>query len=464
MPRRSATTSTRRAFCGSLATASAATLFSAPLILPSRLFGATAPSNRVRVGQIGCGRIARDLEMPGVVNSGLGDLVALCDLDSKRVAEAKVHAESLYAKRNEKAPEITTFGDYRELLARKDIDAVAISTPDHWHAELAIAAALAGKDVYLEKPLSMTLAEGIQLEATIRKAGRILQVGSQHRSRDHFRRGCELVRSGAVGRLRTVEIGMPVDPTGPDEPQQPVPANLNYNAWLGSTPEVYYTEQRVHPQNGYARPGWLRNETYCLGMITGHGAHYFDIAHWGMNMESSGPVKVEGTAEFPTNKIWNVHGPYRIEFTYPGDIRMIVSDKLQTGVRFIGEDGWIFVHAGRGAVTATDPQGKKSKLQPLDASDKKFLAQERVKVELYRSANQHANWLECVRTRKKPVAPVEVGHRSNSACIVGWIGMKLGRPLRWDPAAQRFVGDEAANAMLSRPQRAPFGTNRLVKA
>jgi predicted dehydrogenase len=272
------------------------------------------------------------------------------------------------------------------------------------------------------------------------------------------------VRSGAVGRLRHVEVGMPVDPTAPDDPPQPVPPNLNYNAWLGSTPEVYYTEQRVHPNKGYDRPGWLRNETYCLGMITGHGAHYFDIANWGMNMEASGPEKAEGRAEFPTNKIWNVHGSYDIEFAYPGDIKMTVSDKLQTGVRFIGDEGWIFVHAGNSAVTTTDPQGRKSKLQPLDASDPKLLAPERVKVELYRSANQHANWLECVRSRKQPVAPAAVGHRANTACNVGWIAMKLGRPLRWDARAQKFIGNDAANALLSRPQRAPYGTNRLVPA
>ena len=222
-----------------------------PLIIPSRLLGADAPSNRIRVGQVGCGRIATVHDMPGVLNSGLADIVAVCDLDSRRATAGKTFVEKFYRDKQLTPPEISVYGLYEELLARKDIDAVVISLPDHWHAQLALAAIYAGKDVYLQKPMTMTHAEGILLREAVGKSNRILQVGSQQRSwgpNEQFRKACEFVRSGRVGQLKQVEIGLPVDPTAPDDPEQPVPANLNYERWLGPTPEVYYTEQRVHSQ------------------------------------------------------------------------------------------------------------------------------------------------------------------------------------------------------------------------
>ena len=206
---------------------------------------------------------------PGVANAGLADVVAVCDLDAMRVTGGKATVEKLFASRAGPKPGIEMYHDYRELLARKDIDAVTISTPDHWHAQLAIAAVHAGKDVYLQKPMTMTHAEGVALRDAVAKSGRILQVGSQQRSwgpNEQFRKAVECVRSGRVGRLLRVEIGLPIDPTKPDDPQQPVPPNLDYNAWLaGPTPEVYYTEQRVHSQTSVStRPGWLRHDAYCL--------------------------------------------------------------------------------------------------------------------------------------------------------------------------------------------------------
>src|SRR5215217_1765062 len=328
----------RRAFVQTSA-ATVATL-SAPLVVPSRLLGKDAPSNRVRVGHIGAGRIAQGHDMVGVAGADLADVLAVCDLDSRRAASGKTRVERLFAQRNAPKPTISVFTDYREMLARSDIDAVTISLPDHQHAEVALRALNAGKDVYLQKPFTMTHAEGIILRDAVARTGRILQVGSQQRSwgpNEQFRKAVEFVRSGRVGQLRRVEIGLPIDPTAPDEPKQPVPPNLNYDLWLGPTPEVYYTEQRVHPQrvlpNGerdvQSRPGWLRNENYSLGMITGWGAHHFDTAHWGMDLELSGPLKIEGTGEFPPReRIWNVHGAYEITLTYPGNIQMRVSDKL----------------------------------------------------------------------------------------------------------------------------------------
>lgn len=453
--------------------AGAAAVLSAPMILPSRMFGAGAPSNRIRVGHIGCGRIAKVHDMPGVIKSGLADYAAVCDLDSRRATEAPNWIKALYTDDGRAAPDIDVYTDYRELLARKDIDAVVLSIPDHQHAEVALRAVMAGKDIYLQKPFTMTHAEGVILRDAAARAGTILQVGSQQRSwgeTQQFRKACEFVRSGRVGQLRRVEIGLPVDPTKPDDPEQPVPENLNYDAWLGPTPMAYYTEQRVHSRqvkedgelDVTSRPGWLRNENYCLGMITGWGSHHFDTAHWGMNMELSGPLKVEGWGEFPTNKIWNVHGAYDVELTYPGDIHMRVSDKQPNGIKFIGDEGWIFVSRDAQPTTASDPAMAPTDLKPLDASDPKLLDPEGVTVHFPHSSSHHQNWLECVKSRETPLAPPPIAHRANSACIVSWIAMKLRRPIEWDPVAERFVNDAEAQSMLSRPERPGHGALQLA--
>ena len=450
-----------------------AAVFAAPLVIPSRLLGKDAPSNRVRVGCIGAGRIAVGHDMPGVVGSDLADILAVADLDSRRAEYGKTRIERMFAQRNAPKPTVGVYQDYRELLARTDIDAVTISLPDHQHAEVALRALRAGKDVYLQKPFTMTHAEGIILRDAVAKSGRILQVGSQQRSwgpNEQFRKAVELVRSGRVGNLKAVEIGLPIDPTAPDQPAQPVPPHLNYDMWLGPTPEVYYTEQRVHPQGAgrdggpdvNSRPGWLRNENYSLGMITGWGAHHFDTAHWGMDMELTGPSKIEGKGEFPPHeRIWNVHGAYEIELTYPGNVLMRVSDKLPNGIKFIGDDGWIFVSRDA-SQTASDPTGRATSLKSLDASDPKLLDPNGVTVHLPHSLSHHRNWLECVKSRATPLAPAPIAHRSNTACILSWIAMKTARPLTWDAKAERFVNDAEANAMLSRPERGPYGATKLA--
>jgi len=462
----------RRAFI--IRTGATAAAVTAPMIIPARLLGANAPSNRVRVGHIGAGRIAQGHDMVGVAGSDLADVLAVADLDSRRAASGKTRVERLFAARNAPPQKIDVYSDYKQLLARADIDAVTISLPDHQHAEVALRALRAGKDVYLQKPFTMTHAEGVMLRDAVAKSGRILQVGSQQRSwgpNEQFRKAVEFVRSGRVGNLRRVEIGLPIDPTAPDEPQQPVPSNLNYDMWLGPTPEVFYTEQRVHPQkllpNGepdvQSRPGWLRNENYSLGMITGWGAHHFDTAHWGMNMELTGPSKIEGRGEFPPHdRIWNVHGKYHIELTYPGNVIMTVSDELPNGIKFIGDEGWIFVSRDA-SQTASDPSGRTTSLKSLDASDPKLLDPNGVTVQMPHSLSHHRNWLECVKSRATPLAPAPIAHRANTACIVSWIAMKLNRPLTWDAKAERFVGDAEANTMLSRPERAGYGALTLAK-
>lgn len=435
-------------------------LLAAPQIIPSRLLGATSPGNRIRVGQIGCGRIALGHDMPNVLHAGLADYVAVCDVDSSRAAGGRTFVEKFYQDQGTPAPRVDVVGDYRELLKRPDIDAIVISTPDHWHAEPALAAVLAGKDVYLQKPMTMTHAEGVLLRAAVAKSGRIFQLGSQQRSSQQFRRACELVRSGRLGRVRAVEIGLPIDPTAPDQPAQPVPPQLDYDRWLGPTPFVPYTEQRVHSARVDDRPGWLRNDAYCLGMITGWGAHHYDILHWALDVENSGPSRIEGQADFPQNKNWNVHGAYRVELTYPGDIKVTVSDKFPNGLKFIGDDGWIFV--SRGSVPTKDPSVPRGRLRPLDASRPELLDEAGVKVALPRSTEHHLNWLESVKSRQPSLVPAPVAHRANTACIVSWIAMKLARPLRWDVTAERFIDDPAANALLARPERGTYGATQLA--
>jgi predicted dehydrogenase len=446
----------RRTFLKMSAGAVAAAGF--PAIVPSSVMGQKAPSNRINIGAIGVGRISRGHDLPGIWKYDQARIMAVCDLDSKRMEEGRELVNGYYAKQTGKEYDgVTGYHDYHELLANKDIDAVVISTPDHQHAILAVDAVRAGKDAYLQKPASLTIAEGRAMSNAVMASGQILQIGSQQRSWKQFHRACELVRNGRIGTIKHVEIGLPGDPSGPEAPPMPTPANLDYDAWLGSTPEVYYTEMRVHPQEGFDRPGWLRCEQFGAGMITGWGAHHVDTAHWGMNTEYTGPVEVWGTAEFPQHGLWNVHGKFLTHGFYANGVTMDISGEFPNGIKFYGSEGWIFVTRDV-EVTASDPSGKPQTLQPLMASDPKIL--ESVigadEVHLYQSDDQHGNWLECIRSRKAPIAPAEIGHRACSTCLVHHIAMKTGRRLHWDPVRERFHNDDEANSMLSRPQRFPY--------
>ncbi|HPC59083.1 MAG TPA: Gfo/Idh/MocA family oxidoreductase [Verrucomicrobiota bacterium] len=454
--------SRRQFLMTSLATTAGAVAL--PTLIPSSVLGATAPSKVINVGQIGCGRIARDMDLPGVMKHNIARVVALCDVDSKRLADGKKLVEDYYAKRSgsSSAGEVKTYGDYRDLIKDPAVDAVAISTPDHWHAEPVVAAALAGKDIYVQKPLTMTLEEGRIVSDIVRAKKRAFQIGSQQRSTSQFRIACELVRNGRIGTLHTVKIGLPVDPAGDEEPEMPVPPNLNYDMWLGCTPKVYYTEKRVHPQKDYSRPGYLRVEAHCLGMITGWGSHHVDIGHWGMGTELTGPIEAEGTAEFPKKGLWNVHGPYHIEMKYANGVKMIIDNNFPNGIRFEGSEGWIFVSRGGARATASDPATAYGKA--LEASDPKILNSKIGPNELHLpvSTDHHLNWLRSIQTREPAVTTPEEAHRSTSACIIGWVAMKLGRRITWDPVKERF-GDDAANALRSRPERAPYGAVRLMQ-
>ncbi len=439
-------------------------LFGMPAIVSSSALAQTGPNSKINIAQIGFGRIAREHDLPETIKHDMCRVVAVADVDIKRARDGKKWIEGYYTRKTgkENYVDVKVYQDYRQMLEDKNIDAVIISTPDHWHAQPAMEAALAGKDIYMQKPPSLTIVEGRQMADCIKKTGRIFQIGSQQRSADpwpQFKRVCELVRNGRIGTLRKIVIGLPGDPSGPEEPEMPVPENLDYDMWLGSTPVVYYTEKRVHPQKDYSRPGWLRCEQFGAGMITGWGAHHLDIAHWGMGTEFTGPVEIEGTAEFPKSGLWDVHGDFDVYAKYANGVTMHVSGKNPNGVRFEGDEGWIFVTRGS-AVTASDPDFGSTK-SPVQVSDRKIYESQigPNDIHLYHSPEQHLNWLQCIQSRKETVTPAEVAHRSCSACLLSHTAMKLQRKLRWDPEKELFIGDAEANGMLSRPQRKPYGSS-----
>ncbi|MBS1799339.1 MAG: Gfo/Idh/MocA family oxidoreductase [Acidobacteria bacterium] len=447
---------TRRQFLKTAAGSAAVAGF--PTIVPSTVFGQMAPSERINVGAIGVGRISRVHDLPAIFRYDGARVIAVCDLDSNRAELGRQFVSEAYTKKLGKPYDaVQVYHNYHELLANKEIDAVVISTPDHQHAIVAAGAVRAGKDVYLQKPASLTIAEGRYLSNAVQASGRILQIGSQQRSWKQFHRACELVRNGRIGEVKHVEVGLPGDPAGGDPTPMPVPAGFNYDAWLGSTPDVPYTVDRVMPQKGFDRPGWLRMEQFGAGMITGWGAHHVDTAHWGMNTEYTGPVEIWGTAEFPMHGLWNVHGKFLTHARYANGMTMDISGDFPNGIKWYGTKGWIFVTRDE-MTTPTVGAGTVTKIEPLMASDPKIL--DSVigpdEIHLYTATEQHANWLDCIKTRRQPTAPVEIGHRACTTCLLHHIAMKTKRHLHWDPERERFNGDDEANAMLSRPQRSPY--------
>ena len=470
----------RREFLGNsvMATLGTSIAFNFPAIVPASVFGKNAPSNLINVASIGCGRISTAHDMTCIARYQGARIRAVCDLDKKRADNGPAAVKNNYEKASAVNGglkgdwEIKVYYDYKELLANKDIDAVHISLPDHQHAIVGVHAVNAGKDVYLQKPASLTIEEGRILSNAVKKSGRILQMGSQQRSIDpwpQFKKASELVRNGRIGQLQTIEVGLPGDPGGGNTMKMPIPGTFNYDAWLGATPDVYYTEDRVHSQDAstkgiLSRPGWLRCEQFGAGMITGWGAHHIDTAHWAMDTEYTGPVEIWGKAAFPGDDpnyigLWDVHGIFRTEAMYANGVHMIVSNELPNGIKFIGTEGWIWVTRGNYKVTDSDPVADKDGVKPIDASNPKIL-QSVIgpnEIHLYESSEQHANWLDCIKSRKQPIAPVEVGHRSCSACLLHHIVMKLKRKIYWDPDKEEFKNnDTEATAMLSRPRRKKY--------
>jgi predicted dehydrogenase len=353
----------------------------------------------------------------------------VCDVDSTRAAKAAERIEKANGK-------CEIFGDYRKLLERKDIDAVVISTPDHWHALTTIHACQAGKDVYCEKPLSLTILEGRKMVEAARANKRIVQTGSQQRSDEKFRVGCEMVRSGHIGALKEVLVGLP-GPNAPKElvPDSDPPAELNYDMWLGPAPQRAYNKNRVHYNFRFF---W----DYSGGQMTNFGAHHIDIAQWGMGMDNSGPIKVEGKGTF--SEKFEVTVTCRVNHTYANGVTMIVGQgekDIPSGTTFIGEKGK--VHVNRGVLKLNDESVAKP--SAVVTTEK-----------LYVSNKHHANFLDCVKSRELPICDVEIGHRSATCCHLSNIAIRLGRAIQWDPAKEEIVGDAEASKMVHRPYREPW--------
>jgi predicted dehydrogenase len=433
---------TRRRFLKGSAVAATGLL--APTIVPASVFGAEAPSNRITIGCIGVGRMGSG-DMRELLGFKQAQIIAVCDLDANRIDHAKKTVEAHYAGQSSAGTYkgCATYGDYRDLVARDEIDAVTVVTPDHWHTLPSIAAAKAGKDIFQQKPLTLTIREGRVLSDTVHRYNRVFLVGSQQRSDARFRQACELVRNGRIGKLHTVKVGFGTDPGTSPQPLMPVPKALNYDMWLGQAPWAPYTEKRVHPQKGYGRPGWLRISDYGAGMITGWGAHHNDIAQWGMGTEYTGPVEIEGQAEFPRDGLWDVHGDFRIVYTYASGVKVICADnkKNKQGVLFEGDEGWVYVKRGQ-----IDAQPKSLLTSTIGPDE----------IHLYKSNNHKANFLDCIKSRAETVAPVEVAHRSCTVCLLGEIAMQLGRKLRWNPDKEEFINDDEANRMCARTMRSPW--------
>jgi predicted dehydrogenase len=396
-----------------------------PSIVPASVFGANPPSERITIGCVGLGGQGTS-NMKGFRGNPSAQIVALCDVDAGHVERARGITE---------LDKGACYSDFRPLLARDDIDAVSVATPDHWHVPVSIAAVRAGMDVFCEKPLTLTILEGRALADEVTRYKRVFQTGSQQRSADNFRKACELVRNGYIGDVKKVVVNIngnnrQCEPTW--EPM-PVPPELDYDMWLGPAPWEPYHEQRCHYQFRFVLE-------YSGGQVTNWGAHHLDIAQWGLGMDDSGPVEVIGRGEFPKTGLFTTATKVDFEMTYANGVHLT----CQTGgghTRFEGTKGWVDVKRGG------------LKTEPASLTTHVIGANE---VHLYDSNDHKGDFLECVKTRKDPICTAEIGHRTATLCHLGNIAMMLKRPLKWDPDKEEFIGDPVANAMRSRPRRAPW--------
>ena len=416
----------------------------APMIVPATVFGKQAPSNRITIGFMGVGNNGYNWSRRFLKDDRC-QIVAVCDVNregpgywnnSVRGREpARQLVDEAYGGKT-----CDAYEDYREVLEREDVDAIYIGTPDHWHALIAVAAANAKKDIYGQKPLSLTIDEGRQMVRAVERNGIVWQTGSQQRSDANFRRVCELVRNGRIGKLQTVRCGLPggvpdfgktADRTDPE----PIPDGFNYDFWLGPAPWAEYCPARVG-----VNFRWILD--YSGGQITDWGGHHPDIAQWGMDTERTGPIAIKNArGKFADGPIYNTAVEFSYDCIYANGVRLTISSAERPGVTFEGTDGWVW--ANRGNHEASSEEIYNSVIAENE-------------IHLYESNDHVGNFLDCVQTRKKPVAPVEVAHRSITLAHLGNIALRCGRDLRWDPAAEDFVGDEGASEMLSRPYREPW--------
>ncbi|MCX7819276.1 MAG: Gfo/Idh/MocA family oxidoreductase [Kiritimatiellae bacterium] len=436
----------------------------APLIVPASVLGRgrPAPSERIHLACIGFGTIAHTTGRQFLHNEKV-QVVAVCDVNrlsghygyQGELEGGRDYGRRLvnehYAKQAGRDPATTNYcrvtADFREILADPSVDAVNISTPDHWHSIIAVEAARAGKHIYCQKPLALTVGEGRAIVNAVSAAGVTFQTGSQQRSSVHFRKACELVRNGVIGKVRVARVSLPgghKDWSGLAQRQapEPVPEGLDWNMWLGPAPEREY-RPALHPLN------WRHNYDYSGGMVTDFGAHHFDIVQWALDMDASGPIRFHsGRAEFPPpDALYNTATSFAFEADYANGTRMIVevADPKSGvgGVRFEGEDGrWIYCSRG---VLESHPE--ELRRTPLGDSA----------VRLYESNDHEANFIDCIYSGRPTICPAEVGHRSITIAHLGNILLRLRRTeLKWDPVREQIIGDSEASAMLSRPMRAPW--------
>lgn len=399
--------------------------------------GAVAPSEKINMACIGVGGMG-SINMKSFLDKNDVVVRAVCDVDKKHALRAQ-SAINRYYKNND----CQVYYDFRELLARTDLDAVTIAVPDHWHALIAIAAARRGLDIYGEKPLAFNIPEGRALCNAVDRYGIVWQTGSWQRSERHFRVACELVRNGRIGDVHTVLVGLPEGFTATGKaflPAEPVPAELDYEMWLGPAPWLPYHQDRCHFNFRW-------NNNFAAGIISDWGAHHLDIAHWGMGTEHSSPIEIEGKADYPDGKdgLFNTPVTYKFAGKYAEGFRLIAANASQQpkgmGTHFIGSEGW--VHVSRGGMDASPKSLLKSVIGPGE-------------IHLYKSTDHTRNFLDCVRSRKKTITPAEVAHHSIMPGFLGSIAMRLGRKLQWDQKQERFINDDEANRMLSRPMRSPW--------
>lgn len=389
------------------------------------------PSEQLVVGVIGVGGMGFGMH---IRNKFVGDdrfaVAAVCDVDRMRRERAGKYLLDKTGKRP------SVYDDFRRLIDRKDIDAVLIATPDHWHTLVAIAAMEAGKDVYCEKPLTLTVAEGKAMVATARRYGTVFQVGSQQRSNRPFQQACELVRNGKIGKLIRIDTVLHPVESKPWEPVSTPPSELDWDFWLGQAPYVDYRSNCVHY-------GFRWSYDYSGGVMTDWGAHHNDIAQWAMGTNDTGPVYVDGTdATFAPDGPFNVPQHFNVKYKYANGVELICHTDGKNGITFTGSDGTIFVTRTK-PIEASNPEILKTEPGPND-------------VRLGKDESHHENWANCIKTRERCICDVAIGHRSATICHIGNISMRLRRPLKWNPQREEFVGDDGANEMLSRPMRAPW--------
>ena len=394
--------------------------------------GTAAASERVATGAIGVGGRGRQILQALMGRSGCR-MLAVCDVDSRRLDQARDIVNSKYGN-----ADCAAYADYRELLIRDDIDAVLIASPDHWHVLQSVEAARAGKDMYLEKPLGLSVAEDVALREAIKRYNRVFQFGTQQRSGRNFRFACELVRNGRIGRLRTITAATPASRIVDSYRPSRVPPQLDYEMWVGPARWMPYTQGVVGSCGN-----WGHISNFSLGWITTWGIHHVDIAQWGNDADKSGPVEIEGSGEFPEDGLYDCAVAWDVKLKYANGVTLNFVDnkRERQGVLFQGDEGRVFVK--RGAIEA----------------EPKSLLNERIGPEethLANSSDHAGNFLDCVKSRRTPVSSIDSAVRTDTVCHLSDIAMRLSRRLRWDPKAERFIDDDQANRMLSRAMRSPW--------